>query len=87
MVAGCWPSRKSEVNKAQTEERHMNRSARIGIIGLVITLALNLIALLILKQPQSSFFSGAWWSTWFTSYAVWSVFTIVGLGKRRRSIR
>lgn len=51
----------------------------IGLIGLIITLALNLVALLAFKRPAAEFFSHGWWSAWFPNYVVWLVFVAMGL--------
>ena len=50
----------------------------IGFVGLAITIALNLVALLILKKASAEYFSDKWWSDWFPLYMVWLVFTIIG---------
>ncbi|MEO6996130.1 MAG: hypothetical protein ABI273_21185 [Lacunisphaera sp.] len=51
----------------------------MGVVGLTITIALNLIASLALKKPAAEFFSHGWWSTWLPSYLVWSVLLLLGL--------
>ena len=60
----------------------------IGLVGLAITIVLNLVALLILKKASAEFFSDKWWSGWFPSYIVWLVFTIIGFASccRQKSV-
>ena len=50
----------------------------MGLIGLAITIVLNLVALLILKKTSAEYFSDKWWSYWFPSYIVWLIFTTIG---------
>lgn len=50
----------------------------IGITGFTIVLALNLVGLILLKQPAAEFFSERWWPTWFTNYVVWGSFIMIG---------
>jgi hypothetical protein len=50
-----------------------------GLSGLAITIALNLIALFLLKKVAAVYFSEQWWSDWFPSYIVWLTFTIIGI--------
>ena len=50
----------------------------IGLVGLAITIALNLVALLMLKKASAEYFSDKWWSDWFPSYIVWLVSIIIG---------
>ncbi len=50
----------------------------IGLVGLAITIALNLVALFVLKKASAEFFSDTWRSSWFPAYIVWLVFTIIG---------
>jgi hypothetical protein len=52
----------------------------IGLSGLIITIALNLVALHIFARPSAVFFSTPWWSVWFPNYTVWFVFAIIGFG-------
>jgi hypothetical protein len=54
--------------------------ASIGIVGLVITLGMNLVALLGFKKAAAVFASPGWWSSWFSCYVVWAVFAISALG-------
>ena len=58
----------------------MTRLVLIGLIGFSIALVLNLFGLVVLNQPAAHLFGVGWWSTWFPSYAVWLVLTIVGVG-------
>jgi hypothetical protein len=53
--------------------------AVMGLVGLVITVTLNLVALLLLKKAEAEYFSDKWWSVWFPSYTVWLIFTIIGV--------
>jgi hypothetical protein len=52
--------------------------APIGGMGLGITVAMNLIALLVFRKASAEFLSPAWWSSWFTCYVVWAVFLVLG---------
>jgi hypothetical protein len=51
----------------------------MGLMGLAITIALNLVALLLLKKVEAEYFSDKWWSVWFPSYTVWLTFTVIGV--------
>jgi hypothetical protein len=71
-------TRSSKLSPSHT--RNIMKSFRIiGLVGLAITTALNLVALLILKKASAEYFSDQWWSDWFPSYIVWLVFVIIGL--------
>jgi len=65
----------------------------IGVVGLAIAIAMNLIALLVFKKASAEFFSHEWWFAWFPSYMVWVSFLILGLAglmmrkKPRSSLR
>ena len=50
----------------------------IGLIGLAVTMALNLAAWLWLKRASAEYFADRWWAEWFPSYVVWLSFTIIG---------
>lgn len=50
----------------------------IGLVGLAITIVLNLVAWLLLKKASVEYFSDKWWSGWFPAYIVWLVFAIMG---------
>jgi hypothetical protein len=63
----------------------MNSFARIGIIGLSITVVVNLAGFLVFHRASSVFFSDAWWSAWFPVYLVWMVFAIGGFASRNPS--
>jgi uncharacterized membrane protein len=60
-----------------------NRSGRIsitiGVVGLAVTIAINLITLIILKMTAVEFSSHAWWFIWVSSYVVWLSFLTVGV--------
>jgi hypothetical protein len=60
----------------------MNATLRLGLIGLSITLALNVFGLLVLRQPAARFLTNDWWSVWFPSFIVWFVIAIVGRARR-----
>jgi hypothetical protein len=49
-----------------------------GLVGLAITIVLNLVALLVLKRASAEYFSDQWWLYWFPLYMVWLVFIIFG---------
>ena len=51
----------------------------MGLIGLIITLGLNLVALLAFKKASAEFFSHGWWSSWFINYIVWLIFLVLSL--------
>jgi hypothetical protein len=51
----------------------------MGLTGLLITIALNLVALFLFKKAAAEYFSDKWWSNWFPSYIVWLTFTIIGI--------
>ena len=59
----------------------MNTFTIIGLTGLVIQLAINGTAWLVLKKPEAEFFAGDWWTYWFPAYVVWGVFLTVGLAQ------
>ncbi len=54
----------------------------IGLVGLAITIGLNLVALLVLKRASAEYFSDQWWSDWFPQHIVWLVFIIIGFACR-----
>jgi hypothetical protein len=62
----------------------MNTYIKIGLLGLLIQAAVNLVALLVFKQSSAEFFSEQWWSSWFPTYTVWFVFSFIGLGNRSK---
>ena len=51
----------------------------IGLVGLAITIVLNLVALLILKKVSAEYFPDNWWSDWLPAYIIWLICSIVGL--------
>ena len=61
----------------------MNLMLRLGLIGLAIAAAINLVVSLAFAAPAARFFSGEWWTVWFPTYLVWIVFIVIGLGRRR----
>lgn len=62
-----------------------NALLRVGLIGLGITLVLNLLGLFVFHRPTAVFFTEQWWSSWFPSWMAWTVLTITGLGAQRYS--
>ena len=56
----------------------MKEYRRIGLIGLVTAVIINLVALLVFTKSSAAFFSEQWWSAWFPSYIVWLVFITIG---------
>ena len=55
---------------------------RFGLIGIGITLMLNLVGIFLFQRDAAPFFSQGWWSSWLPTYLVWLVCLIVGLRKR-----
>jgi len=58
----------------------MNATLRLGLIGLSITLALNVFGVLVLGQAAARVFTDGWWSVWFPSFIVWFVIAMSRLG-------
>jgi len=58
--------------------KRAKKMARVGVIGLVGTLVLNLFAVLALTRASATFFSDQWWTGWFPCYLLWFTFTIIG---------
>ena len=54
---------------------------RFGLIGIGITLLLNVVGIFLLQRDAAPFFSQGWWSSWLPAYLVWLVCLFVGLGK------
>ena len=48
---------------------------KMGLIGLSISLVLNVFNLYVLGVGGE-----AWWSLWFPSYLVWLIFLVIGIG-------
>ena len=46
----------------------MNATLGLGVIGLSITLALNVFGVLVLRQAAARVFTDEWWSVWFPSF-------------------
>jgi len=57
----------------------MKANSKIGLVGLVIQAAINLIAIFAFKRSSAEFFSDQWWSAWFPGYTVWLIFLVLGL--------
>jgi hypothetical protein len=62
-----------------------NALLRLGLIGLSITLVLNLLGDFGFHRSTALFFTEHWWTSWFPSWIVWVVLTIIGLGARRQA--
>ena len=60
-----------------------NTYKKVGLVGLAIQLAMNLVALFVLKKGSAEFFSDQWWSGWFPTYIVWLSLIIVGFASCR----
>ena len=60
----------------------MKSCRTIGWLGLAITTALNLIAVLWFKKPSAAYLSDSWWAEWFPAYIVWLSFMMVGFISR-----
>jgi hypothetical protein len=60
----------------------MKSYIKIGVLGLAISIVINLAALFLFKKPSAAFFTDPWWSSWFPSYIVWLVFLAVGFSSR-----
>lgn len=58
---------------------------RVALIGLAITLVMNLLGIFVFHRAAAVFFTEQWWSTWSPSWIVWIVLTIAGLGASSRS--
>ena len=52
----------------------------MGLIGFLITLALNIFNHFVLGVGGD-----AWWSLWFPGYVVWFVFLVIGVGLSRKN--
>ena len=65
-------------------DKTYSRYALIGLIGLGIQVAVNLVVWLASKNSAAEFFSQQWWSTWFPGYPVWLIFIVIGLVGRSR---
>ena len=51
----------------------------VGIIGLAITISLNMFAFLSLGKASAVFLSAKWLTAWLPSYIVWVTITIVAV--------
>ena len=61
--------------------KHFN-ALKIGLIGFVIVLFINLIGLFLLQKSTPEFFSDGWWSSWFPAYIVWFIFIAMGIAQK-----
>ncbi len=52
----------------------------MGLIGLSITIVLNLFNQIVLDIG-----CGVWWSLWFPIYLVWFVFLVIGIGLSKKN--
>ena len=52
---------------------------KFGLIGLGVTLLVNLLGIYVFPKPAAELFTADWWSAWFPPYSVWIVFTVVGM--------
>ena len=52
---------------------------RMGGIGLVCTLGLNVLGIYTFHRTPSVFFSHEWWTDWFTNYYLWTCFLTFGV--------
>ncbi len=52
----------------------------MGLIGLSITIVLNLF-----NQYVLGIGGGVWWSLWFPIYSVWFVFLVIGIGLSKKN--
>lgn len=50
----------------------------IGIVGVLLTLAVNLYASFGLHRGAAAFFSSPWWSRWFPIYMVMASAAFIG---------
>jgi hypothetical protein len=57
----------------------MKPATLTGVLGLSITLGMNLAALFVFKLRSAAFFEGIWWASWLPCYIVWLVFVVIGL--------
>ncbi len=57
----------------------LNYFVKMGSIGLLVVLVLNLFNQYVLEVG-----TGTWWSVWFPAYIVWFVFLAIGVGLSRR---
>ena len=76
---GCADELKTEFNKTcDTKFIRRRKMLRMGVIGLSVTLILNLFGLFVLGKSSCVFFSHQWWSDWFACYCLWTTFTVIG---------
>jgi len=59
--------------------KHNHIFVIIGISGVIVSIALNLVAMLVLQKSAAVFFCDAWWSSWFPGLAMSLTFLIIGL--------
>jgi uncharacterized membrane protein len=51
----------------------------IGLSGLAITIALNVVAFFFFKRASAAYLSDEWGSAWFPLYSLWLIFAIIGI--------
>ena len=50
----------------------------LGVMGLLVAIVVNCIALFVYDKSSAQAFTSEWWSAWFPSYIVWFVFLCIG---------
>ncbi len=53
---------------------------RVALIGLTVTLVLNLVGIFVFHRSAALFFTDHWWSSWFPAWLVWFVLAVTGFG-------
>jgi hypothetical protein len=76
--------RRSDASGAGPDRGMLGSFRTIGVIGLAVTVALNVLALWVWHRTSAHYFSTPWWAAWFPSYGVWLVFTIIGCAGCRK---
>jgi len=67
-----------EYGEYQVNKKHP--FVKMGLIGLSITIVLNLFNQYVLDVG-----GGVWWSVWFPIYLVWFVFLVIGIGLSKKN--
>jgi len=68
------------VNRGEYQVNKKHPFVNMGLIGLSITIVLNLFNQIVLDIG-----SGVWWSLWFPIYLVWLVFLVIGIGLSKKN--